>query len=421
MAFSFISELWNKWNIRGSVLSSLSLRVFLILFASLGKKIANRRIVFLLWLAYWMADSVVVYGIGLIPHNQGNSCAHVAEVDISLQALWASFLLLHLGGPDTITAFSLEDNSLWGRHLLGLIFQVGAVVHLFVQIFPSDVSLVIPTIPVFLAGVIKNAERILSLHLLSLSRLKESILQRLEISWFPYLEMEEELNALRVRHSHEEEATLAESIVVKHAYFFFQIFQVFIGDLMFKDYKRKISQNYFRKVSAINALRVISVELNFMYEVLHTKALVIRSKWSYIFRCVAFTDLALALVLFNRLKKHGIPKLDVDITYSLIFGGMALDMIALFMLIFSEWTVAGIKWYNIGSTPIDSFFPKLLSTMDNLRKPQSAKCKAEPNDNPMYDVLDTPFIFQRWSESISACNLLSEFLKESSRKLHKHD
>ncbi|XP_048129568.1 uncharacterized protein LOC125313720 [Rhodamnia argentea] len=59
--------------------------------------------------------------------------------------------------------------------------------------------------------------------------------------------------------------------------------------------------------------------------------------------------------------------------------------------------------------------------MDNLRKPQSAKCKAEPNDNPMYDVLDTPFIFRRWSESISACNLLSEFLKESPRKLHKHD
>ncbi|GFZ17719.1 transmembrane protein, putative [Actinidia rufa] len=38
-------------------------------------------------------------------------------------AFWAPFLLLHLGGPDTITAYSLEDNELWLRHLLGLVVQ----------------------------------------------------------------------------------------------------------------------------------------------------------------------------------------------------------------------------------------------------------------------------------------------------------
>ncbi|XP_048133779.1 uncharacterized protein LOC125314760 [Rhodamnia argentea] len=325
-----------------------------------------------------MADSVVVYGIGLISQNQGNLCAHMAEVDISLQALWASFLLLHLGGPDTITAFSLEDNSLWGQHLLGLIFQVVATVYLFVRIFPSDTSLVIPTMLVFLAGVIKK-------------RGEDTVTLSLE-----------PLETQGIN------SPMAWNIMV------------FIGDLMFKDYESKMSQNYFHKVYAIDALRVISIKLNFMYEVFHTKALVKRSKWSYIFRFVAFIDLAVALVLFNRLKKQGIPKLDVDITYSLIFGGMALDMIALFMLIFSDWTVAGIKWYNIGLTPIDSFLPKLLSTMDNLRKPQSAACGAEPNANVTYSVLDTPFIFRRWSESIFACNFLSEFLKQSPRKLHQH-
>lgn len=34
------------------------------------------------------------------------------EVTGDLLALWASFLLIHLGSPDTITTFSLEDNAL---------------------------------------------------------------------------------------------------------------------------------------------------------------------------------------------------------------------------------------------------------------------------------------------------------------------
>ncbi|KAF8041566.1 hypothetical protein BT93_A0226 [Corymbia citriodora subsp. variegata] len=396
MTYSSISDLWNKWNIRGSVLLSLFLQVFLILFAPYRKKIANRIIVFLLWLAYLMADSVAIYGIGLISHHQGNSYASVAEVNGALQAFWASFLLLHLGGPDTITAFSLEDSSLWARHLLNLLFQVGVAIYLFVRIFPSDKSLVIPTMLVFLAGVIKNAERTLALNLSSLPRLKESMAHRDNLRNVARLKLEKEVEALGPHgHPGEEEAKHAESTVVEHAYLFFQIFKVFVGDLMFSLQERDISCRYFRKVSAMDALRIISVELQFIYEVLHTKALSIRTMWSYIFRFVAFIDVVVAFVLFNRLKKHGIPKLDVEITYSLLFGGMALDVIALFMLVFSDWTVGGIKCFNTRSS--------------------------EPDANAMYAVLDTPFIFRRWSESISACNLLSEFLKESPRKMYKQN
>ncbi|OEL26503.1 hypothetical protein BAE44_0012477 [Dichanthelium oligosanthes] len=39
-------------------------------------------------------------------------------------AFWTPFLLLHLGGPDTITAYSVEDNELCNRHLVGLLFEL---------------------------------------------------------------------------------------------------------------------------------------------------------------------------------------------------------------------------------------------------------------------------------------------------------
>lgn len=47
-------------------------------------------------------------------------------------AFWAPFLLVHLGGPDTITAYSLEGNELWLRHLLNLVVQVGVAFYVFV-------------------------------------------------------------------------------------------------------------------------------------------------------------------------------------------------------------------------------------------------------------------------------------------------
>ncbi|XP_030471768.1 uncharacterized protein LOC115689753 [Syzygium oleosum] len=424
MAFISISDLWNEWNIRGFVILSLLLQVFLILFAPLRKKIVNDRMVFLLWLAYLMADWVATFAIGLISHNQANSSTCGTEVNGAIQAFWTSFLLLHLGGQDTITAFSLEDSSLWQRHLLSLIFQVSAAIYVFVQIFFNDKWLVIPTMLVFLVGVIKNVERTLALYLSSFPRLRESMgayLSDVKLSDAKKTLLHGEFHVPGDGYDDEKEAKLVESIVVKHAYQFFQIMKVFLADLMFTSEQRDASLEYFHKVSPLDALRVISVELQFMYEVLHTKVLAIRSKWSYIFRFVALNVLAVAFILFNRLNKHRLPELDINITYSLLFGGIALDVIALFMLVFSNWTIAEIKLLNTSSSKLVSFLHKLVSATDYMRKARFATCEVEPNANDTYEFLDTPLMFRRWSESISARNLFSELREESPRKMYKCD
>ncbi|KAF8041484.1 hypothetical protein BT93_A0168 [Corymbia citriodora subsp. variegata] len=408
MALGSIWDVWNEWNIRGSVILSLLLQIFLILFAPLRKKIANQCLDFLLWLSYLMADWVAAFGIGLISHNQGNSSTQTGEVDKVLQVFWASFLLLHLGGPDTISAFSLEDSSLWSRHLLNIIFQICAAIYVFVQIFSSDKSLMIPTITVFLAGVIKSAERIWALYLSSFPRLQDGML-----SWeFDSVDGLEEsvggLDDIGNKYFDEKEANIVESIVVKHAYILFRTIRVFLGDLIFTWKQREMNRRYFLNVSAMDALRVISIELQFMYEELHTKALAIRSKWSYIFRFIAFINVVIAFILFNHSKKHRLSNLDVEITYSLLFGGIVLDVIALIM------------WCNIGSSKLNSIFHKLVSATNHLRKPRFAPCEAKRNTSLAYEVLDTPLIFRRWSESISACNLLSisTEIYDSLQRLH---
>lgn len=128
-------------------------------------------IIFIIWSSYLLADWAANFAIGLISNSQGNARG-TGDNNEDLLAFWAPFLLLHLGGPDTITAFALEDNTLWLRHFLGLIFQVIAAIYVFIQSFPTN-----KTILLFLGGTIKYAERTRGLYIASLDNFKESMLK----------------------------------------------------------------------------------------------------------------------------------------------------------------------------------------------------------------------------------------------------
>ena len=66
----------------------------------------------IIWSAYLLVDTTAIYALG---HMSVNSSKWLPEHQ--LMAFWAPFLLLHLGGQDNITAYSIEDNRLWLRHL----------------------------------------------------------------------------------------------------------------------------------------------------------------------------------------------------------------------------------------------------------------------------------------------------------------
>ncbi|XP_048428517.1 putative late blight resistance protein homolog R1B-16 [Pyrus x bretschneideri] len=62
-------------------------------------------------------------------------------------AFWAPFLFLHLGGPDKTTAYSLEDNELWLRHLLGVAVQVIVALYVFIRAYQAAVCQSHPHLP----------------------------------------------------------------------------------------------------------------------------------------------------------------------------------------------------------------------------------------------------------------------------------
>ncbi|KAK3220393.1 hypothetical protein Dsin_014363 [Dipteronia sinensis] len=137
---SWVRKLWKELDLRVMVLFSLTLQVLLILLGNRRKYSNKLWIRIVVWSAYITADSVATFALGILSSNlielydkdhdvAGSSSS--LDANPQLSAFWAPFLVLHLGGPDTITAYALEDNELWLRHLIGLFVQTGMAISIF--------------------------------------------------------------------------------------------------------------------------------------------------------------------------------------------------------------------------------------------------------------------------------------------------
>ncbi|KAK1584027.1 hypothetical protein Q3G72_029186 [Acer saccharum] len=75
-----------------------------------------------------------------------------------------------------------------------------------------------------------------------------------------------------------------------------------------------------------------------------SKVQVVHSQFGYSTRFVPFASVVAALLIFHfKVNKSGFDKFDVGITYALFLGAIALDIVAFFMLCFSDWTFAALS------------------------------------------------------------------------------
>uniref|UniRef100_A0A0D9XJ76 DUF4220 domain-containing protein n=1 Tax=Leersia perrieri TaxID=77586 RepID=A0A0D9XJ76_9ORYZ len=118
-----------------------------------------------LWLTYLSADYIAIYVLGHL-------AVRSSEPGHQLMSFWTPFLLVHLGGQDTITALSKQDNELWMRHLLSLVSQVAVALYVVVKASWPDGCLKATMVLIFLSGCIKYVERSYCLYCASPTKLR---------------------------------------------------------------------------------------------------------------------------------------------------------------------------------------------------------------------------------------------------------
>uniref|UniRef100_A0A803P6Q1 DUF4220 domain-containing protein n=1 Tax=Cannabis sativa TaxID=3483 RepID=A0A803P6Q1_CANSA len=127
------------------------------------------------------------------------------------------------------------------------------------------------------------------------------------------------------------------------AYSHYATFKGLIVGFLISSKDRESSRSYFLQKNAIQAFRLVEYELSFMYQVLHTKAVVIHGKFGYSLRVITICSTVLGFVVFHFIGKHSFNNFEIEVTYSLFIVAIVLEAFSAFKLIISDWFLMAAK------------------------------------------------------------------------------
>uniref|UniRef100_A0A0D3GX70 DUF4220 domain-containing protein n=1 Tax=Oryza barthii TaxID=65489 RepID=A0A0D3GX70_9ORYZ len=319
---------WNEWGIQALVLLSFTLQVSLLVLAEFRRRVNSDVLRFFIWSAYMLADGTAIYVLG---HMSVTS----RSTEHQLMAFWAPFLLLHLGGQDSITAYAIEDNRLWLRHLQTLAVQVAAAGYILYEssIVGSHSLLRWATMLMFIAGVVKYGERVWALRCADSTQMGKNY------------------------------RTLQVSTIVSECSYYLddKIISIPPWDteayLLIAHRMVEVPRNWLKgppkpdlslypfasDLSGKDLYKVVEMQLSLMHDIFYTKVEVIHSNLYGL--CIHMlpamattaTFLLFQLVILGR-EGHGYDRLDVAVTYVLLVGAVILETASLLRAMFSSWT-----------------------------------------------------------------------------------
>ncbi|KAI8570235.1 hypothetical protein RHMOL_Rhmol01G0018400 [Rhododendron molle] len=270
----------------------------------------------LVWSAYLTADWLTTFALSRLSYTQGKG-----ENSNALWAIWAPLLLLHLGGPDSITAYSLEDNQLWVRHLLGLVVHMSVAIYVILKSWKSSWFSFL-SLPALVAGVIKYGERTRVLKLVSNDNHKH-----LDVSF----DRDREYYSTRRVGGPE----YVRVLVMAHKRLYkFRNYLVIEGESLIDLGQSPVEANI--------SWDVLEVQMGLMYDLLYTKAAVIYTRVGFIMRCISFGCTVTVLVgyafrIVHFKSREEDDEIDIAITGVLIVGALALEIYAAIVIFSSNW------------------------------------------------------------------------------------
>ncbi|CAL5034076.1 unnamed protein product [Urochloa decumbens] len=336
-----VEQLLNEWEIQCLILLSFALQVFLFLAAGIRRRSSSRVVGVLIWLAYLSADSVAIFVLGHLAVHAGGPSHQIVF-------LWAPFVLLHLGGQDTITAFSMQDNELWRRHLLTFAQQAALAVYDVTKSPWPDRRILATVMLVFLSGCVKYAERTVCLAAARPDRLMDDFLGGFEDRISSIKEMQTiareggglgSSRYLRSRAFAKISLNPAMDVMSTDILpnYDWSVSRDIFADLHSKisrlDHPRK--EDYFRQT-----YRFVEQKLFICYQRLYTKALFRLSPLGAFLHLVTFLSTSTATVLFYAAVSGGTyyttSSVDVLVTYVLLAGAVTLEASSFILSMFTR-------------------------------------------------------------------------------------
>ncbi|KAF7019555.1 unnamed protein product [Triticum aestivum] len=352
------------------VLTSLALQLFLLFAGNIRRW---RRVIglrFLVWLAYLGSYAVAASAIGLFSQYEDKYKLRSLESSedrhtLTLPFLWAPFLLLHLGGQDTITAFSIEDNDLWMRQVINLLVQLSLALYVFWKSFDLlNSKLLAIAVPLFIAGIIKYGERIRALERGS----RDSLDCRTKMD-DPTKPMEGPSHRPTIRQlspprdDDVASRALSSALCCRGLLVGRTLVQLGSGAAI------KVLDAFAETEQTEAKVKFVLTELGMIYDMLYTKVTVLQKWKGSMFRCFALVAMMVAFVLFwvNQ-QLHAHKTTNAAITYALFVAAIFMEVYSIFMVIASPWTRARSNFLGWLSGKLACCFPSQRLSSPSMRQ-----------------------------------------------------
>ncbi|MBA0600965.1 uncharacterized protein LOC105780937 [Gossypium raimondii] len=348
-------QVWDEWEIRALLLLSLSLQAILTTLGSVRKHSKSTLIRLFVWSAYMSADTVASVALGILARSidgaePGNNNKNKNSSN-SIQLLWTPFLILHLGGPDTITAYSLEDNELWPRHFLGIVVQIGLAMYVAFKSWRHS-QLKWIAVPVILIGTVKYVEKGFVLIISGTKAFRNILLSDPE----PGRDYPEDVrkkksdpnfvpSPMRPCVSSQGYSGYPDDSLSQAFYLYNRLSYLYL-DLILSYSERQDCHSMICSKSSEEAFELVEGELGFLYDELYTKVAALHLRYrGYLRRCFTLFLCFFSLVSFMIFIDHTSPPADISITYLLLIGAITLEVYGFVFLILSDWTKVWLLGY----------------------------------------------------------------------------
>ncbi|CAL4899267.1 unnamed protein product [Urochloa decumbens] len=348
---------WSEWGFRVTVLSSLVANLFVGFLSGTRRRSApgllrgflGQLAKFFLWLAYQVSETATVNAIGSL-----SLCGSDASEEKQVVAFWATFLLLHLGGPDNLTAYALEDNKMSNRKwleiitkILGLIYTISKNTH---RGGRSWALLPAASVVMLFAGAVSYIERAKALGKANLDSMQEdatssssSSSEDDDVCNFRFLKCRIQWTKRQGRWLRDGQALLLAQ----------DLFPVWLHALVDSSVdpdsdRQKASEMILSESDDWDwesMCNVAEMELSLIYEFLYTKAILAHTWHYYLIRLVSPLCTAVAAFLFyfwlqQQLQVRGS---FVKITYTLLAITFLMDVAWLLRALGSTWAYVYLR------------------------------------------------------------------------------
>ncbi|KAL3585046.1 hypothetical protein D5086_011913 [Populus alba] len=211
--------------------------------------------------------------------------------------------------------------------------------------------------------------------------------------------------------------------------------------LVFADYTvplpvHRISYGILQSKDAAGAFNLIEVEVGFMFDLLFTKVMTtVCPRPRIILRFINFLSPVSALIAFSSMtrKSHTYSKIDIIISYLLLFGAVVLEIYSAILMFFSDWAMLWLSKQR--KPPADSFYrgicsSRLLSFFSNNKRWKASMAQNRLTDYPKTSSKHIPKLFstgniQNWEVVVDLKELIFKRLLDMRSRCnfpdHKND